>query len=122
MIQRPPRSTRTDTLFPYTTLFRSLLAVAPPGAQVFVQDQFEPEKSTSWEVGTKLRLFDRSLSLNLAAFTTNVSGAQQFEFFPSAGLQTTTSIDKVRLRGFEVDFNWRIPGGPPIFGDRKSVG
>src|SRR3546814_17008306 len=24
MIRRPPRSTRTDTLFPYTTLFRSL--------------------------------------------------------------------------------------------------
>src|SRR3546814_4222012 len=26
MIRRPPRSTRTDTLFPYTTLFRSLSA------------------------------------------------------------------------------------------------
>src|SRR3546814_979004 len=26
MIRRPPRSTRTDTLFPYTTLFRSYLA------------------------------------------------------------------------------------------------
>src|SRR3546814_21106056 len=26
MIRRPPRSTRTDTLFPYTTLFRSLFA------------------------------------------------------------------------------------------------
>src|SRR3546814_14547721 len=25
MIRRPPRSTRTDTLFPYTTLFRSAL-------------------------------------------------------------------------------------------------
>src|SRR3546814_9097992 len=25
MIRRPPRSTRTDTLFPYTTLFRSQL-------------------------------------------------------------------------------------------------
>src|SRR3546814_1958105 len=25
MLRRPPRSTRTDTLFPYTTLFRSLL-------------------------------------------------------------------------------------------------
>src|SRR3546814_7551331 len=24
MIRRPPRSTRTDTLFPYTTLFRSI--------------------------------------------------------------------------------------------------
>src|SRR3546814_3700642 len=30
MIRRPPRSTRTDTLFPYTTLFRSL---APRDAQ-----------------------------------------------------------------------------------------
>src|SRR3546814_4598505 len=35
MIRRPPRSTRTDTLFPYTTLFRSSpsLACAPsPGS------------------------------------------------------------------------------------------
>src|SRR3546814_2104206 len=29
MIRRPPRSTRTDTLFPYTTLFRSLLPRRP---------------------------------------------------------------------------------------------
>src|SRR3546814_6401389 len=28
MIRRPPRSTRTDTLFPYTTLFRSVSATA----------------------------------------------------------------------------------------------
>src|SRR3546814_7918417 len=27
MIRRPPRSTRTDTLFPYTTLFRSMAAI-----------------------------------------------------------------------------------------------
>src|SRR3546814_7988818 len=37
MIRRPPRSTRTDTLFPYTTLFRSLaeatlaVSIMPPG-------------------------------------------------------------------------------------------
>src|SRR3546814_14418484 len=30
MIRRPPRSTRTDTLFPYTTLFRSMLAGVIP--------------------------------------------------------------------------------------------
>src|SRR3546814_7884238 len=29
MIRRPPRSTRTDTLFPYTTLFRSSACKAP---------------------------------------------------------------------------------------------
>src|SRR3546814_4664539 len=42
MIRRPPRSTRTDTLFPYTTLFRSfeertrgppMLALAKPRGQ-----------------------------------------------------------------------------------------
>src|SRR3546814_7561622 len=33
MIRRPPRSTRTDTLFPYTTLFRSFL----PGAQFDIE-------------------------------------------------------------------------------------
>src|SRR3546814_3793537 len=31
MIRRPPRSTRTDTLFPYTTLFRSAQEVADAG-------------------------------------------------------------------------------------------
>src|SRR3546814_8810368 len=31
MIRRPPRSTRTDTLFPYTTLFRSVDALRPLG-------------------------------------------------------------------------------------------
>src|SRR3546814_15833311 len=30
MIRRPPRSTRTDTLFPYTTLFRSRPSQARP--------------------------------------------------------------------------------------------
>src|SRR3546814_18253741 len=30
MIRRPPRSTRTDTLFPYTTLFRSADAAPAP--------------------------------------------------------------------------------------------
>src|SRR3546814_2410438 len=32
MIRRPPRSTRTDTLFPYTTLFRSYAIVRPAEA------------------------------------------------------------------------------------------
>src|SRR3546814_5653248 len=32
MIRRPPRSTRTDTLFPYTTLFRSRYSISFTGA------------------------------------------------------------------------------------------
>src|SRR3546814_3194519 len=37
MIRRPPRSTRTDTLFPYTTLFRS--AGSDPAAQAMAGDR-----------------------------------------------------------------------------------
>src|SRR3546814_8823435 len=35
MIRRPPRSTRTDTLFPYTTLFRSHESAIPNQLAVF---------------------------------------------------------------------------------------
>src|SRR3546814_18600510 len=38
MIRRPPRFTRTDTLVPYTTLFRSLVVVARFHDAAFVDD------------------------------------------------------------------------------------
>src|SRR3546814_11374472 len=45
MILRPPRSTRTDTLFPYTTLFRSplerLVGIAPGDAERCQVDERE---------------------------------------------------------------------------------
>src|SRR3546814_9389607 len=37
MTRRPPRSTRTDTLFPYTTLFRSVLI---EGKEAFTESKF----------------------------------------------------------------------------------
>src|SRR3546814_14500384 len=36
MIRRPPRSTRTDTLFPYTTLFRSIATTVIAGAALAI--------------------------------------------------------------------------------------
>src|SRR3546814_13587741 len=44
MIRRPPRSTRTDTLFPYTTLFRSVQLYRPRGnvAALYVADHGSP--------------------------------------------------------------------------------
>src|SRR3546814_7463564 len=41
MIRRPPRSTRTDTLFPYTTLFRSV-AIDQWPAEFFLQSANGP--------------------------------------------------------------------------------
>src|SRR3546814_11032844 len=57
MIRRPPRSTRTDTLFPYTTLFRSLAAIAAAGfdgVEIFETD-FLAFDGTPEEVGSMVR-------------------------------------------------------------------
>src|SRR3546814_14455894 len=49
MIRRPPRSTRTDTLFPYTTLFRS--GHAMPTAQTPAQTECEMEAARHRAMG-----------------------------------------------------------------------
>src|SRR3546814_15632561 len=48
MIRRPPRSTRTDTLFPYTTLFRSerIARSLPPNAVMnYLAASFRPDEN-----------------------------------------------------------------------------
>src|SRR3546814_6513262 len=47
MIRRPPRSTRTDTLFPYTTLFRSLFRQCLV-SQGSVQPHFLADTADGW--------------------------------------------------------------------------
>src|SRR3546814_16542509 len=53
MIRRPPRSTRTDTLFPYTTLFRSLPRSARGGmileAPTFDATLYVAERMREWD-------------------------------------------------------------------------
>src|SRR3546814_18319104 len=44
MIRRPPGSTRTDTLFPYTTLFRSARLGVQPRHLIFVLIGHQPEE------------------------------------------------------------------------------
>src|SRR3546814_16515976 len=49
MIRRPPRSTRTDTLFPYTTLFRS-----PKGFEtIAVAMQYDPANYVKYYADTR---------------------------------------------------------------------
>src|SRR3546814_15120490 len=47
MIPRPPRSTRTDTLFPYTTLFRSSVGTSFYLSDLVIQVQILPNEGGS---------------------------------------------------------------------------
>src|SRR3546814_20715842 len=57
MIRRPPRSTRTDTLFPYTTLFRSIRSVheALAGLGVTEPPEVKQEPAVSIRASVKPR-------------------------------------------------------------------
>src|SRR3546814_7222125 len=54
MIRRPPRSTRTYTLFPYTTLFRSKFANTLASGATFAKadfsDMISPRVGFSWDI------------------------------------------------------------------------
>src|SRR3546814_16840127 len=52
MIRLPPRSTRTDTLFPYTTLFRSV---------VVTED--DPDLAVAIDPGSARRVTDRPIAV-----------------------------------------------------------
>src|SRR3546814_6032478 len=55
MIRRPPRSTRTDTLFPYTTLFRSDRPVDEESGKVHGRFLARPSGARRWGRGARPR-------------------------------------------------------------------
>src|SRR3546814_6889875 len=65
MIRRPPRSTRTDTLFPYTTLFRSLEEVLVVEEKRAVIENQLKEQLYNWREDVRPRVvgkFDEARS------------------------------------------------------------
>ena len=90
--------------------------VGLPASSVYVNDRYSKELSTSYEVGFKGRFFDDRLAVNAAVFRTDIEGAQQFEFHPSVGLQTTVSVDEVEIVGFDIDFDALLPTGTRLYG------
>src|SRR3546814_10704394 len=78
MLRRPPRATRTDTLFPYTTLFRSLDFLKPderPVAGLWINDNGEildrqlvkNDATGGWRVIMRVRRTDDSKPLEMRA-------------------------------------------------------
>src|SRR3546814_6025185 len=108
MIRRPPRSTRTDTLFPYTTLFRSQTGV---DAEV-IDLRWLDRASIDWDtIGTSIQKTNNVLIVEQGAQGTSYGGWLS---------------DEIQRRYFD----WldqpvqRVTGGeasPSISKDRKST-
>src|SRR3546814_7372376 len=100
MIRRPPRSTRTDTLFPYTTLFRSLELVDKDGV---LKDEMPPiqrwlNRLLALPIALQNSIFDEFLAL----IETRVSAARDAGCL-DVGVETilvdrATLVDDVVLR------------------------
>src|SRR3546814_11805496 len=81
MIRRPPRSTRTDTLFPYTTLFRSLQGRGWGGVYRYIAPSWSPDRPLKRNPQQFLRLdrkFHRQL---LEHFLGKAVDDQRHRFF-----------------------------------------
>jgi iron complex outermembrane receptor protein len=93
---------------------RDTLIVGIP--DILVQDSYDKEVADSYEVGFKAQLLDRRVNINGAVFYTEVKNAQQFEFFPTGGIQAITQIKKSRIQGGELDINARVLDTLTLFG------
>src|SRR3546814_20747609 len=118
MLRPPPRSTRTDTLFPYTTLFRSLTGRAvldykitpdnliymsysrgyksgginPPLSPVFaVPVAFAPEKVDAFEIGSTNTFLNGTPQPNLTGFSYKYDNLQPTRILPRPALLATVS-------------------------------
>src|SRR3546814_9323600 len=98
MIQRPPRSTRTDTLFPDTTLFRALCS----------GDQFGKQFALK-----RLTLVERKIDRRLDRSNARLGSV---EFLDLASVRGSKTLECTRITGHAP-----IPG-PPGRVDRPGIG
>src|SRR3546814_6870294 len=118
MIRRPPRSTRTDTLFPYTTLFRSLFVGlcddeddpdrvdlffnSPLNVRVLYEDENPRKKRLAikkWEVGpqdhkkTRLNLYYNDRTYKFISEGKTVRGSASFQVFVAESTDEMGSVE-----------------------------
>ncbi|MDI1297100.1 MAG: TonB-dependent receptor, partial [bacterium] len=85
-------------------------------ADVTINDQFRKERSSAFEAGIKGRA--GPINYNLAGYYTRVSDMQFFEFFVGSFglLRVVSNIDRVDLKGAEVNLDAKLVDGWTVFG------
>src|SRR3546814_14702975 len=106
MIRRPPRSTRTDTLFPYTTLFRSADSGVEDDRQladrrlagVQPRDRARagacPDVGDAFEVGQMMRAVPAVIALHVRAFARDDARRQAVPARPITATEAVTGSER----------------------------
>jgi outer membrane receptor protein involved in Fe transport len=68
--------------------------------------EFEPEKTTDWEVGTNLELLDSTARVNFVLFNMTITDGQLQTTDPETGFSEITNAGEARARGAELDATW----------------
>ncbi|MFL2770643.1 MAG: TonB-dependent receptor [Rhodospirillaceae bacterium] len=96
-------------------LIAGALAAGGDPSLIFTQDSYDKETTNAYEIGFKSRFMDGRLAINGAIFRTDVTDAQQFEFFPVGSIQAVSRIDKQKVEGFEIDVNMAVSDYVTLF-------
>src|SRR3546814_13707974 len=107
MIRRPPRSTRTDTLFPYTTLFRSNFGLGEEEAELkfFVNVDFQASSSFLAQTDVNLEAFPQ-----LERTEERVAKVRRLdEVAPELGIEPEMVV-KIDTQGYEAHEIGRAEG------------
>ena len=83
--------------------------------QVIAQDTYKKEVATTYEAGFKVNMLDRRLYLNGAVFWTDIKNGQLYVFDPVSNLESIQSIDKERVKGFELDGTFQVNHAIQLF-------
>src|SRR3546814_7160562 len=100
MIRRPPRSTRTDTLFPYTTLFRSVHLTL---------------KDASVPIEINLALYDAPEQRYCPAGVYEIVGSDEGDPRLQINAQNCVHCKTCDIKDPTQNINWVVPeggGGP----------
>jgi iron complex outermembrane receptor protein len=89
----------------------------PLGTDLLIEDQFDKETSSSFELGFKSDVTD-TFFLEAAIYRVDVDDMQFFEFLvgPFGLLRVVSNIDEVEIEGAEVGFSWAASNHFTFFG------
>jgi hypothetical protein len=90
-------------------------AEAPVTALGGPTSPFLPERSTSYEVGTKMGLMGGKAQLNITGFVTKITDMQMSLLPPGSGSPTMVNAGQATTKGLEVEAQWRPTTGTRLY-------